>query len=79
MHSAEMSRECKQRWLQLRQSGRRIQYNKVNTAFTEAQQTGAILSLPRTHHGEGRVPDVGKFDLGDGYRLVVEQRRTGRD
>ena len=72
MPSAEMSRECKQRWLQLRQSGRRPQYNKVNTAFTEAQQTGGIVSLPRTRHGEGRSADIEKFDLGDGYRLVVQ-------
>ena len=34
--------------------------------------TGEIKSLPRTKHGETRIPDVEKYDLSDGYRLVVQ-------
>lgn len=74
MPLVQMSRECKKRWLRLRESGKRSQYNKVNTALAEAQQTGEIRSLPRTRHGEERMRGIEKFDLGEGYRLVVQVR-----
>lgn len=44
----------------------------VRAAMTEASTDGEIKSLPRTRHGESRLPDVEKFDLGDGCRLVVQ-------
>lgn len=41
--------------------------------MTEAATTGAITDLPRTHHGENRLPNVEKYELGAGaYRLVVQ-------
>ncbi|MEO8360468.1 MAG: 3'-5' exonuclease [Vicinamibacteria bacterium] len=34
--------------------------------------SGAIQSIPRTKHGESRIPNVEKYDVTDGYRLVVQ-------
>ena len=45
---------------------------RARGAQTEAGSEGSILSLQRTHHGEDRLPDAEKYDLGDGYRLVVQ-------
>ncbi|WP_369915243.1 3'-5' exonuclease [Xanthomonas sp. NCPPB 3005] len=43
----------------------------VRAAMSEASTDGAI-SLPRTKHGESRLPNVEKYDLPDGFRLVVQ-------
>ena len=43
----------------------------VRAAMSEASTDGAI-SLPRTKHGESRLPNVEKYDLSDGFRLVVQ-------
>jgi len=45
---------------------------RARAAVTEAGSEGRILSLERTHHGEDRLPDAEKYNLGDGYRLVVQ-------
>jgi len=45
---------------------------KTRIAITEAGMEGQIASLNRTGHGEDRLPDVEKYDLGDGQRLVVQ-------
>lgn len=55
----------------LNRDGRKVQGQKVNAALVDAQMDGEI-KLPRTKHGESRA-DVEKYDLGDGYRLVVFQ------
>jgi len=57
----------------LNRDGRKVQAQKVNAALVDAQMDGEI-KLPRTKHGETRA-DVEKYDLSDGYRLVVF--RTG--
>ena len=44
----------------------------VRAAISEAGMNGEIKSLQRTKHGETRIPDVEKYDLSDGYRLVVQ-------
>jgi len=44
----------------------------VRAAMAEASTDGEIKSLPRTKHGESRLPNIEKFDLGDGFRLVVQ-------
>ena len=44
---------------------------RAPAAETEAGSKGRILSS-RTHHGENRIPDAEKYNLGDGYRLVVQ-------
>lgn len=44
----------------------------VRAAMTEAGTNGEITSLPRTKHGESRIPNVEKYDLPDAYRLVVQ-------
>jgi superfamily I DNA/RNA helicase len=45
---------------------------KARSAQTEAEMDGDIRSLSRTKHGESRLKNVEKFDLGDGYRLVTQ-------
>jgi superfamily I DNA/RNA helicase len=45
---------------------------KVKAAQSEAATDGEITTLQRTNHGETRLPNIEKFDLGDGYRLVVQ-------
>ena len=45
---------------------------KVRAALSEASTEGEISSLQRTKHGETRLLNVEKFDLGDGYRLIVQ-------
>ncbi|MCC1498270.1 3'-5' exonuclease [Alcanivorax sp. 1008] len=45
---------------------------KVRAAMSEAGTEGEITSLKRTNHGESRIPNAEKYDLGDGYRLVVQ-------
>lgn len=43
----------------------------TRAAITEAGMEGEIRSLPRTKHGETRA-DVEKYDLADGFRLIVQ-------
>jgi hypothetical protein len=45
---------------------------RARAAQAEAAAGGAINTLQRTHHGESRFPNAEKYDLGDGYRLVVQ-------
>lgn len=43
----------------------------TRAAMTEAGTDGQI-SLPRTKHGESRLPNIEKYDLPDAYRLIVQ-------
>lgn len=45
---------------------------KALAAKGEADEAGEIKIVKRTNHGESRLPNIEKFDLGDGYRLVVQ-------
>lgn len=45
---------------------------KVRAALAEAGTEGSISGLKRTNHGESRLENIEKYDLGDGYRLVVQ-------
>lgn len=56
----------------LQQTGRRDLIRKARAAMSEASTEGEIRDLSRTHHGEDRLPNVEKYDLGGGYRLVVQ-------
>lgn len=44
----------------------------AKAAMAEAGTDGEINSLPRTKHGESRLPDIEKYDLPDAFRLVVQ-------
>ncbi len=44
----------------------------ISNAITEAQLDGKITRVERTKHGESRLPNAEKYDLGNGYRLVVQ-------
>lgn len=45
---------------------------KARAAQSEACASGEITIIPRTKHGESRLPNIEKFELGDGHRLVVQ-------
>jgi superfamily I DNA/RNA helicase len=55
----------------LQQQGQKKPVQAVRAAISEAGMNGEI-SLPRTKHGETRIASVEKYDLSDGYRLVVQ-------
>lgn len=56
----------------LQQQGHKKILQAVRAAISEAGMNGEIRSLPRTKYGETRIPLVEKYDLSDGYRLVVQ-------
>ena len=56
----------------LLQQGQKKVVNLARAAMTEAGMTGEIRALSRTKHGETRLPNVEKYDLSDGHRLVVQ-------
>jgi len=56
----------------LHQQGNRKIVQAARAAVTEAGTHGEIRSLARTKHGESRIPNVEKYDLGAGCRLVVQ-------
>jgi superfamily I DNA/RNA helicase len=45
---------------------------KARAAQAEAAESGCIEIVRHTRHGESRLPNIEKYDLGDGYRLVVQ-------
>lgn len=45
---------------------------KSRAAMAECASEGTINDLGRTKNGETRLPNIEKFDLGDGYRLVTQ-------
>lgn len=45
---------------------------RAQQALSEAQLDGEIKCVPRTFHGEDRLPNVEKYHLTDAYRLVVQ-------
>ena len=45
---------------------------KAQAAEAQAATQGEISLVQHTKHGETRLPNVEKYDLGDGYRLVVQ-------
>jgi superfamily I DNA/RNA helicase len=45
---------------------------KARAAQAEAATEGKIQGLSRTKHGESRLSNVEKYDMGDGHRLVVQ-------
>ena len=56
----------------LDKAGKKEVVKKTRAAMTEAGTEGDIQSLQRTRHGETRLSNVEKFELGDGHRLVVQ-------
>jgi hypothetical protein len=55
----------------LQQQGHKKPVQAVRAAISEAGMNGEI-TLPRTKHGETRIPSVEKYDLSEGHRLVVQ-------
>src|SRR3569832_557079 len=55
----------------LQQQGNKRVVQAVRAAFSDAGLNGEI-SVPRTKHGESRLPNVEKYDLPDAFRLVVQ-------
>lgn len=46
---------------------------KAQSAMTEYHLQGKIESLFPTKNGETRIPNAEKYELGDGYRLVIQK------
>lgn len=55
----------------LQKQGHRKVVQAARAAVYEAGVDGEIKAIPRTKHGETRIPNVEKYDLTDGFRLVV--------
>lgn len=66
--------EFKKMLKELQRCGGRAQLAaaKAQQALSEAQIEGEITCVPRTFHGEDRLPNVEKYHLLDSYRLVVQ-------
>lgn len=62
---------CHSAMKKLMGQGHRKVVQAVRAAMSEASTEG-LISLPRTKHGESRLPNVEKYDLSDGFRLVVQ-------
>jgi superfamily I DNA/RNA helicase len=56
----------------LLRQGQKKAVQLASQAMTEAGMAGEITSLARTKHGETRLPNVEKYDVVDGHRLVVQ-------
>jgi superfamily I DNA/RNA helicase len=56
----------------LQKDGHKRSVQAAKAAIAEAQLSGEISSIPRTKHGESRIPNVEKYDLPDAFRLVVQ-------
>lgn len=56
----------------LQRQGHKKIVQAIRAAVSEAGMDGEITAIPRTKHGETRLPNVEKFDLTDGFRLVVQ-------
>lgn len=53
-------------------AGKTKQTKNAYAAASEFQTTGEIRIIHRTNHGETRLPNIEKYDLTEGYRLVVQ-------
>lgn len=53
-------------------AGHKKEVLAIRAALTEASLEGEIQSISRTKHGESRLENVEKYDLGNGFRLVVQ-------
>ena len=56
----------------LLQQGQKKVVSLARAAMTEAGMAGEIRSLARTKHGETRLPNIEKYDLTDGHRMVIQ-------
>lgn len=63
---------CHSAMRQLMTQGHKKIVQAVRAAMSEASTDGEIKSIKRTNNGESRLPNVEKFDLGDGFRLIVQ-------
>lgn len=72
MYKVVLLKSCNSDLRKLIGQGQKKVVQAVRAAMTEAGTNGEIVSIPRTKHGESRIPNVEKYDLTDGYRLVVQ-------
>ncbi len=67
----ETFRSCLDELLKQGAAGKRV-WTKAHAAMA-LHASGQRIDFPETHHGELRLPNVTKYDLGDNhYRLVVQ-------
>lgn len=76
IHTTKEYVKCREELKKRGKIGKQV-YTLVSTTEAEIGD-GRELTIRRTHHGEGRIPDCDKYDLPGDYRLVV-QRLEGKD
>jgi superfamily I DNA/RNA helicase len=72
MSQVVYTKDFNQAFRALSRSGKRIILQKVNAVLVQAAMGEDITAAQRTHHGEDRIKNAEKFDLGDGYRMVTQ-------
>lgn len=72
MYQVSYTREFNGYRRDLKRAGHKQATAAINAAILEAYTDGQITGIPRTHHGESRLPSAEKYDLGNGFRLVVQ-------
>lgn len=64
---------------QLSRSGRRTTLARLDAFIYQAAQNQEIDAAHLTRHGETRLDQAEKYDLGDGYRVVTQIVREGTE
>lgn len=71
MHKTILTKQFSGLLQKMKSAGHTKSVQAVRAAMSEASTDGKI-SLPRTKHGETRLPNIEKYDLPDAHRLVVQ-------
>lgn len=72
IYSAILYKPCHTAIRKMLLAGHKKEVQAVRAALAEAVLDGEIKSIPRTKHGESRLENIEKYDLGNGFRLVVQ-------
>jgi superfamily I DNA/RNA helicase len=67
-----VTREFQRARLALARAGRRTQVAKLDAIQVQAALREEITAAHLTHHGESRLENAEKLDLGEGYRVVTQ-------
>lgn len=71
-YSAIIYKPCHSALRKMMAAGHKKEVQAVRAALAEAALEGEIHAVPRTKNGETRLENVEKYDLGNGFRLVVQ-------
>lgn len=71
-YSAIIYKPCHTALRKMSLAGHKKEVQAVRAALAEASLDGEIRAIPRTKYGESRLENIEKYDLGNGFRLVVQ-------